>query len=218
MKLVVFDVDGTLVDSQHHICRAMAAAFEGAGLAPLDRAQVLEIVGLSLPVAVARLAPGADSRTQARIVAGYRAAFMAARLTDSAPLYPGALDCLDRLARLDGLSLAVATGKSRRGMAAMIEAHGLEGRFVSVQTADDHPSKPDPAMLLAALDDAGVAAAQAAMIGDTTFDMLMAAAAGVAGIGVAWGYHPAQALGGAGARLVAADFGALTAAIEDWAA
>ena len=217
MKLAVFDVDGTLVDSQHHIHGAMSRAFEEAGQAPLPRAEVLGIVGLSLPVAVARLAPGCDADTQARIVAGYRQAFTAARLIETAPLYDGALACLDRLAARDDLLLAVATGKSRRGLLAMIEAHRLDGRFVSLQTADAHPSKPAPDMLLAALADAGVAARAAVMIGDTSFDIEMARAAGTAGFGVSWGYHPPEALHAAGAALVAADFAALADAVEDWA-
>ena len=217
MKLVVFDVDGTLVDSQHHIHSAMAMAFDGVGLAPLPLAQVMTIVGLSLPVAVARLAPDAEAEVQAGIVDGYKRAFHARRLQDDAPLYPGALDCLDALSARDDLMLAVATGKSRRGLDAMIAAHGLCGRFVSLQTADHHPSKPHPAMLQAALDEAGVAAADAVMVGDTSFDMDMAAAAGVAGYGVAWGYHPTAALQDAGAALVAADFAALTGAITGWA-
>lgn len=217
MRLVVFDVDGTLVDSQHHICQAMDMAFETAGLPPLPQPQVLGIVGLSLPVAVAQLAPEADPPTQARIVAGYRAAYMMARIAGDAPLYPGAMSCLDRLSGRDDMLLAVATGKSRRGLAALIEAHGLEGRFISLQTADDHPSKPDPAMLLAALAESGVAAGQAAMVGDTSFDMAMAVAAGVTGMGVSWGYHSELALRQAGASLVAGDFATLDRAIEEWA-
>lgn len=218
MRLVVFDVDGTLIDSQHHICRAMGMAFEHAGLAPLPQPQVLGIVGLSLPVAVAQLAPEADPPTQARIVAAYRAAFMQCRIAEAAPLYAGALDCLNRLGARPDMLLAIATGKSRRGLGAMIETHDLHGRFVSLQTADDHPSKPDPAMLLAALAETGIEAAQAVMVGDTSFDIDMARSAGLAGFGVGWGYHPAEALHQAGAALVAKDFPALTTAIEEWAA
>lgn len=217
MRLVVFDVDGTLVDSQHHICQAMSMAFEAAGLTPLAPAEVLGIVGLSLPQAVARLVPEADPHTQARIVAGYRSAYTMARVTGDAPLYSGAIACLEALAARDDILLAVATGKSRRGASATIRAHGLEGYFVSLQTADDHPSKPHPAMLLAALAEAGVSAGRAAMVGDTAFDMEMAVAAGVAPMGVSWGYHSAPALRQAGAALVAADFADLGKAIEEWA-
>lgn len=218
MRLVVFDVDGTLVDSQDHIAHAMGYAFDQVGLPRLPKARVLSIVGLSLPVAVADLVPEVDSVTQARIVAGYRDSFMRARLAGPAPLYPGALDCLDRLAARDDVILAVATGKSRRGLDAMISAHGLEGRFLSLQTADGHPSKPHPAMLQAALAETGVPADRAVMVGDTSFDMAMAGAAGLAGFGVAWGYHPRPALSAAGAACVLEDFPALTKAIEEWAA
>lgn len=218
MKLVIFDVDGTLIDSQHHIHHAMSHAFQAAGLTPLPQSQVLGIVGLSLPVAVARLAPETDEPTQSRIVQGYKDSFMSARKAAPAPLYPGARDCLDALSARDDLLLAVATGKSRRGLQAMIEAHGLEGRFVSLQTADDHPSKPHPSMLEAVLAETGAEAGDAVMIGDTAFDIEMAVAAGMPGFGVAWGYHPVAALRDAGAALVAPDFPALTAAITEWAA
>lgn len=217
MKLVIFDVDGTLVDSQHLIHHAMSFAFDEVGLPPLPRDDVLRIVGLSLPVAVAELAPDSDPDTQQRIVEGYKNAFAQRRITEELPLYPGALECLDTLALRDDILLAVATGKSRRGLRSVIEAHGLQGRFVSLQTADDHPSKPHPAMLYAALIDAGVDAADAVMIGDTSFDMDMARSAGITGFGVDWGYHPAGLLRQSGAALVAHDFPELTRAIIGWA-
>ena len=194
MKLAVFDVDGTLVDSQALIIGAMAQAMEGAGLPVLDRDQVLSIVGLSLPLAVATLLPDQPEARQNEVVAGYRAAFLSRRMDDEAPLYPGARECLDTLLPREDLLLGVATGKSRRGLDAMLDHHGLRGHFVSLRTADGHPSKPHPEMLLAACTDAGVDPKDAVMIGDTEFDMEMARAAGTAAIGVAWGYHPAEAL------------------------
>lgn len=218
MKLVVFDVDGTLVDSQHLICASMGKGFDVAGLETPERARILSCVGLSLDRAVAKLAPMVDDAAQHRIAAGYRSAYAFGRMTQHPPLYPGARECLDRLAARDDLLLAVATGKSRRGVDAMIDEYGLEGVFVSLQTADDHPSKPDRAMLLAALSDTGMDARDAVMIGDTEYDMQMGCAAGTAAFGVAWGYHTPQALRVAGASLVAPDFAALMQAIEEWAA
>lgn len=215
MKLVVFDVDGTLSDSQAHICAAMERGFAAVGMAPPSRADVLSIVGLSLPLAVARLAPKADSATLAAIVEGYKSSYFAGRTASPAPLYPGARECLLRLAGRDDLLLGIATGKSRRGLDALIEFHGLQGLFVTRQVADDHPSKPHPEMLRAALAEAGVGAAQAVMVGDTTYDIEMGVAAGVAGIGVSWGYHPVADLRAAGARSIVESFTALEVVIDD---
>lgn len=216
MKLVVFDVDGTLVDSQHMIVAAMSAGFEDAGLVPLPREQVLSIVGLSLSVAVAALAPDASPAQQDRAVAGYRAACLRARQQQESPLYPGAQDCLEQLAARDDVLLAIATGKARRGLDALIDHHGWNGLFVSRQTADFHPSKPNPAMLMAAVDEAGVTPGQAVMVGDTEFDIAMGVSAGVRAMGAGWGYHPQERLWAAGAALVAPDYPTLTRALLEW--
>ena len=217
MRLAVFDLDGTLVDSQAHILAAMARAFAAQGLPAPERAAVLAIVGLSLPEAFARLLPEGDAALRAGLDAAYRQAFFELRESGdpaaSSPLYPGAREVLDRLAARDDLLLALATGKSRRGTRAVLAAHGLERHFVSVQVADDHPSKPHPSMLLTALAETGTQARDAVMIGDTTYDMDMARAAGLAGIGVAWGYHPAQALLASGARVVLESFDGLEPAL-----
>ena len=199
------------------IVQAMSAGLDDAGLPPLPRERVLSIVGLSLPVAVAELVPDASPQMLERIVAGYRGAFQRQRLTETAPLYPGAVDCLQALSARDDLLLAIATGKSKRGLDAMVQTHGWQRMFVSRQTADFHPSKPHPAMLEAALAEAGVTASDAVMVGDTEFDMAMGVAAGVAAFGVSWGYHPVARLTAAGARLVAPDYPALTRALTEWA-
>ena len=191
MKLVVFDVDGTLVDSQAHIVAAMEFAFGAIGLPCPPRAEVLGIVGLSLPQAMTRLAPQADN---AALVEAYKSSFGTFRSQDMSPLYPGALAVLDALSRREDLVLGVATGKSRRGLDHVMAAHGLEGYFVTTQVADDHPSKPHPSMVLAAMGEAGVDAQNTVMIGDTSYDMDMGRAAGVRCIGVSWGYHPVDAL------------------------
>ncbi|MTH77779.1 HAD-IA family hydrolase [Paracoccus aestuariivivens] len=217
MRLVVFDVDGTLVNSQHEIVEAMNYGLRGVGLPEMQPQEILSIVGLSLPVAIARLLPGATPDLHERVVLGYREAFVAARAKGVVPpLYAGALDCLDALAAQDDVLLGIATGKPMRGLMAVLEAHGLTQRFVTRQTADGHPSKPHPAMLESALSETGVAASRTAMVGDTVFDIEMARAAGVTGFGVDWGYHPTVDLHGAGAALVAPDYPSLTQSLLEW--
>lgn len=216
MKLVVFDVDGTLIDSQQLIVGAMDAAFDSVGLPPAGRERVLSIVGLSLDVAVERLLPDTALSQRDAAVDAYRQAFLTRRIVEEAPLYEGARACLDALLPREDLLLGVATGKSRRGLDAMLDHHALRGHFVSLRTADTHPSKPHPEMLLAACADAGVDPRDAIMIGDTEFDMEMARAAGTAAIGVAWGYHPPQSLRAMNVP-VAPDFGTLAKMIGEWA-
>ncbi|MFB2533260.1 HAD-IA family hydrolase [Paracoccus sp. p4-l81] len=218
MFLILFDVDGTLVDSQHLIVATMNRAFAGAGLAPPDAAATRSIIGLSLPQAMARLAADQDAATQAALVDAYKAHFSIERDSAPAPLYPGVAEGLARLAARDDVILGVATGKSRRGLDHLIAAHGWQGLFVTRQTADTNPSKPDPGMIRAALSETGTLPERTAMIGDTSYDMAMGRAAGVRALGVAWGYHDAAALTGAGAEAVAADFAALTARIEEMTA
>lgn len=213
LRLVIFDVDGTLVDSQADILAAMGRAFDAVSLPAPERAKILGIVGLSLDVAMARLAPGSD---HTRMVQAYKDAYMNLRAktgaAQSSPLYPGARDALTRLSARDDLVLGVATGKSKRGLDKLIEGHGLEGVFVTQQVADFHPSKPHPSMIHQAMSDVGAQADQTAMIGDTSFDMEMAVAAGVYGLGVKWGYHPVGAL--RAARVILSDFSELDNALE----
>lgn len=198
LRLIVFDVDGTLVDSQADILGAMTTAFESVALPVPSRAAILSIVGLSLDVAMLRLAPDQPAPLRDALVAAYKHAYMTDRLkgdtTLTSPLYPQAREVLEALRDVPENILGVATGKSLRGLEALIASHGLEGMFTTRQVADHHPSKPHPSMLLAALRETGVDPAQAVMIGDTSYDMEMARAAGIRAIGVSWGYHPASAL------------------------
>lgn len=200
LRLAIFDVDGTLVDSQADILASMAAAFGAVGAEPPSRTEVLGIVGLSLPQAVATLAHDRAAAEVATMVEVYKTTYTRLRQTNgaaSSPLYPGIAALLERLRAVDDILLGVATGKSRRGLDALLDSLGLRSFFVTTQCADDHPSKPHPSMIHAALAEAGVAADRAVMIGDTRFDMEMARAARVPAIGVTWGYHPASALEGA---------------------
>lgn len=213
-RLVIFDVDGTLVDSQAHILGAMTRAFVAQGLAPLPRETVLSIVGLSLPQAVASLLPAAGADLCAAVVESYKESFALLRAQEASPLYPGAREALLALRARDDVLLGIATGKSRRGLDHVIEAHGLQGWFLTRQVADDHPSKPHPSMLFTAMRETGVSPDTAVMIGDTVFDIEMARAAGVRRLGVGWGYHPGVALERAGAERVIAGFGDLIPALE----
>jgi phosphoglycolate phosphatase len=207
-RLVIFDCDGTLVDSQHMICSAMQSAFDAHGLPCPPREKVLSIVGLSLNEAFAVLGDGLPA---ASLVARYKDAFFALRQRSDylEPLYPGAAETVRALAARDDVVLGIATGKSQRGVRAVLGAHGLLDHFHVIKTSDDAPSKPDPGMVLQAISESGVDAADAVMIGDSIYDMAMARAAGAAAIGVAWGYHTPQALREAGARQVISGFSEL---------
>lgn len=202
-RLAVFDCDGTLVDSQAAICRAMDECFTSHGLTPPDRAATRRIVGLSLPQIMQKLVPEAEPALHDSLTQTYRTTFQRHRAEGlvEEPLFDG---IADTLAALDaaGWLLGVATGKSDRGLTLCLERHGLAGRFVTLQTADRHPSKPHPAMLHAAIAEAGAAPDTTVMIGDTSFDMMMARAGGVHALGVAWGYHAPEELSAAGAEAV----------------
>ncbi len=209
-RLAIFDCDGTLVDSQADICAAMDAAFAAAGLEPPDRNAVRRMVGLSLPEVMRRLHPAGESKVQSALAELYKDAFRARRAAGMVgePLYDGIAGLIEELAGA-GWLLGVATGKSDRGLAHCLEAHGLSGHFVTLQTADRHPSKPHPGMIEACLGATGAERSAAVMIGDTTYDMEMAANAGVRAIGVDWGYHHPRELVAAGAEAVAGSMGEL---------
>jgi phosphoglycolate phosphatase len=215
-RLALFDCDGTLADSQRDIVAAMSAAFERCGLAPPPPPAVRAAIGLSLPRLMMQLAPTHDEATQEALVDAYRETFFEHRTAAGAgpePLYDGIITALDTLLA-DGWLLGVATGKSQRGLVRLLTAHGLLDRFTTLQTADFHPSKPDPAICRAAIAEAGVAARETVVIGDTAFDMEMARSAGAHALGVAWGYHPVGELHRAGAQAVADHPSALPALLD----
>ena len=207
LRLVVFDVDGTLIDSEHNIITAMTEAWAHWELGVPDPASVRRIIGLSLVEACQALLPWAPGNLHRAVAESYKQAFRALRLLPECeePLFPGVREALDEMERA-GWLLGLATGKSRRGVESMLDSHDLQGRFVTIQTADDNPGKPNPGMLLRAGAETGVVCQAMLMIGDTVYDMQMAQAAKVAGLGVSWGYHGIEELHGAGAAQVVDNF------------
>lgn len=203
-KLAIFDCDGTLVDSQANICLAMEHAFDEAGMTPPSRHATRRIVGLSLVEAMRVLLPDEDSEMHADMAERYKASYLILRNNglEHEPLYEGIAGLLSSMDE-SGWLLGVATGKSDRGLVRCLDHHGIKGLFVTLQTADRHPSKPHPSMIYQALADTGAVAADVVVIGDTVYDIHMGRAAGTRTIGVNWGYHPVDELRGAGADAIA---------------
>jgi phosphoglycolate phosphatase len=203
-RLALFDCDGTLVDSQLAICAAMAECFAAAGLPDPGAVATRRVVGLSLVEAVAMLHPSGTADLHRTMAQDYKRAFQRARGAGlvAEPLFDGMTDAIEAISA-SGWLLGVATGKSDRGLGFCLAHHGIADRFVTLQTADRHPSKPNPSMVLQAMAEAGAGPGTTVVIGDTSFDIAMAKAAGAAAIGVAWGYHDRADLLAEGADLVA---------------
>ncbi len=219
-KLVLFDCDGTLVDSQQMIVGSMNGAFAALGRTPPTRSETLSIVGLSLPIAIRALV-GTDDPDIAALVEAYKTSFHRLRADPSfsEPMFPGALATLDALAARGDVVIGMATGKSRRGVNIVVAHHKLEKHFATLQCADDAPSKPDPGMVLNACAETGIAPEDTVVVGDTVFDLMMAKAAGAAGIGVDWGYHPREKLLAAQPLALISAFDALMGVLDaHWAA
>lgn len=216
-KLAIFDCDGTLVDSQANICLAMEHAFDEAGMTPPSRHATRRIVGLSLVDAMRMLLPDAEAQVHVDMAERYKAAYLILRNNglEHEPLYDGIAALLSSMDE-SGWLLGVATGKSDRGLERCLDHHGIKGLFVTLQTADRHPSKPHPAMVYQALADAGVEAKDSVVIGDTVYDIHMGKAAGARTIGVNWGYHPVDELRGAGADAIAESMDELEALLGDF--
>ena len=202
-RLALFDCDGTLVDSQHNICMCMEDAFVRAGLEPPPRSATRRVVGLSLVPAMQALLPEADDALHIALAEDYKNAFhrLRGRGMVEEPMFDGILAAMDALTA-EGWLLGVATGKSDRGLALCLEHHGILDRFMTLQTADRHPSKPHPSMVMQAMADAGASPQTTVMIGDTSFDMAMGVAANARALGVDWGYHEPDELIAAGAFAV----------------
>lgn len=201
-RLVIFDIDGTLINSGDVICRAMRAAFAEQAVTPPDDARIRSIIGLSLLEAIRRLMPPGAADHAPAIADAYARHYRP--LAAEPPLYEGVRELLEALDD-EGFLIGAATGKSRRGLDHAFEHHRIGHHFVASRTADQCPGKPHPAMINEVVALAGVKANQAVMIGDTTYDMQMAVSAGCGAVGVSWGYHDVSALRDAGAEPVADD-------------
>lgn len=215
--LAVFDIDGTLVDSRVSIHRAAVEAAQALGLPEPAYDRVRRIVGLSLPHALHTLEPQLTTGELAEFVAAFQRSFR--RMYEAGheePLYPGAMDHLRRLHR-DGWRLALATGQNRRGVARNLAREGWADLFLSSHCAEDGPGKPDPAMVVAAMEACGSHPGATVMVGDTAHDISMAVAAGVRPVGVSWGFHTVEEQLAAGAAHVAADFPDLDEALDRFA-
>ncbi|EIM28286.1 HAD-IA family hydrolase [Microvirga lotononidis] len=216
MKLVLFDVDGTLVDSQNIIVAAQRMAFAACGLEPPSRERSLSIVGLSLAEAFTVLA--GPKGPIAGLVEAYKDSFHSLRQdpANAEPLFPGVERCLEWLHGREDAMLGIATGKSRRGVAHLLERHGWHDVFSVIQTADDAPSKPHPGMILQAMREMGAQPQDTVMVGDSSFDMGMARAAGVLPVGVSWGFQPVAALAEAGAGPIVHSYAELEAVLTEF--
>ncbi|MET1027372.1 MAG: HAD-IA family hydrolase [Dongiaceae bacterium] len=202
-RLIVFDCDGTLVDSQHNIIASVRRVFESIDLPPPPDDLIRRQVGLPVDTAIARLAPAAGDEVHQRLAAAFLVlkAQMQAEKKLEEPLYAGMRELIDELQHPE-LFLGIATGKGRAGLDYTLQLHGLDTRFHTLQTGDRCRGKPHPEMMLRAIEEVGLSPAQAVMIGDTSFDMEMARSAGATAVGVAWGYHDRQDLDQAGAHAV----------------
>lgn len=204
LALVLFDCDGTLVDSGFAIQDCMEKAFEAFSYEPPSFEQTKSIIGLSLDTAIAHLLHRQIDDEVGQMVVAYKAAFSTLRqdIAFEEPLYDGIKKALAAFERQDDILLGMVTGKSRRGADLVCKTHGLDC-FITTKTADDCPSKPDPTMVLSCCDETGVDATNTYVVGDSIYDMQMAKLAGATAIGVSWGYHTAQALQQAGADMIA---------------
>lgn len=215
LRLAVFDCDGTLVDSAHSIVSCMQAACSNHGFSEPEPESIRRMVGLPLEDAISGLFPQMDKDSVWSVREGYRQVFTDLREKGQVhePLYQGALDALQILEKA-GWLLGVATGKALKGLVSTLGSHDIQDRFVTLQTPDRSPGKPNPDMLYKAMEETGVQASETVMIGDTTYDMEMARNAGTLAVGVSWGYHEIEELTQAGAHQIVHSYDKLPEAIE----
>lgn len=219
LRLAIWDIDGTVVDSREVIQTAMERAFVTCDLEPPGYDATRRLVGLDLATVCATLAPQLEGEALLRLIEAYKHAFISRRTEPDfiEPLYEGAVETLERLANENWL-LAVATGKARRGVQALFEMHPVAQYFDTVWCADDGPGKPNPFMCEQAMAAVGAQPGHSLIIGDAVHDMAMGRAAGIRCKGVAWGFGAADELEAAGADEVHHDFSTLNASLDRFGA
>lgn len=207
MKLVLFDCDGTLIDSAAVIHASMEKTFVEAGYAVPDISQTKSVIGLTLDIALARMLERDIDEQIRHMVGRYKHHSLTMRAVQDChePFYEGVWEVLHELRRIDDVLLGVVTGKSRRGLDNLIAKHELEAAITASRTADECPSKPHPAMVLECCAETGMHPGQTIVIGDAVYDMQMAVNAGAMAVGVNWGYSNEKALAAAGADHVVGD-------------
>jgi len=215
MRLVIFDLDGTLIDSEALIVGAVRDSFMAVNEPVPDDHAIRAISGITARDALAILAPRADEARVDVLLESYVSHYRARTAASREPMFNGALQALDRLQSAPQTILAVATGKGYSSAVTLLEHHGIIGHFNSIETPTHNRGKPDPQMLETAMEKAGVDAAHSVMVGDTVHDMRMAKAGKIKAIGVAWGYHAVEDLKDAGADVVLQNFAELDAAVDD---
>jgi phosphoglycolate phosphatase len=213
-KLVLLDVDGTLVDSARIILDSQAEACAENGVAFPGREIGLSVVGLSLELALAELTGRLDLAPA--LTESYKRIFHEKRQDPdyTEPLYPGVKETVAALLAREDVLLGIATGKSRRGANYILDREDWTSRMAIIRTADDGPSKPHPAMILGACEELGVSPDHTLMVGDSVFDMQMAKAAGARAIAVSYGFQPVAALKAAGADAVIGRFDELVSCLS----
>lgn len=216
MKLIMFDMDGTLIDTEALIVEHMTKTFESAGLVPPTPAQSRRVIGLSLPVAMAHLLGTEVTPLAEKLAEEYRGHYRAALVQAEGRegLFPGARETLDFLATWPDTLLGIATGKGLNGVHRLTQLHGIADKFVTLQTPDHNPSKPHPGMMLRAMAETGADKRDTVIIGDTTFDIEMGKSAGTKAIGVTWGHHDNDELIAAGADILVDSYAELPLAIK----
>ncbi len=215
LRLAAFDLDGTLLDSASSIVTGVMACWEACGFPLPEADHVRRIIGLPWEESIIELLPGAGQAEFAQIRAYHEEVARGERPRPerSEALFPGVLPMLDAV-ESSGYLLAIITSRSGGRLMELLEAHGIRERFISLKTTDNGPGKPNPHLMMQVLSETGVDKTDAVMIGDTTFDILMARNAGTSSVGVTWGVHESHELRDAGAGHVADHIDEILPAID----